>query len=97
MHCATYQTRHCTALHVVSAYRERGALASITPSNGEACSGEAPGGWRPIAISSLLYRLYGQAGLSYLVSVLVPWFPPEILGGITKRSAGTALLDPREA
>ena len=49
--------------------------------------------WRPIAITSFWYRLYGQIRLPALLSHVAPWLPVDVLGGIPQRNPPGDLLD----
>ena len=46
------------------------------------CDGSSPSHCRPLAITSLWYRLYGQLRLPSLLRCVLPWLPPGVLGGI---------------
>ena len=57
------------------------------------CSGAHPSHWRPIAVTLMWYRFYGQLRLPALAAQLLPFFPDSILGGIPQRHSGPAVFD----
>ena len=55
--------------------------------------GSRPSHWRPIAVTSLWYRLYGQCRLPLLSEHVIPWLPEGILGGVPQRHSSTSVLN----
>ena len=54
--------------------------------------GTRPSDWRPISVTSVWYRLYGQARLPLYLQYLLPHLPDSLLGGIAGRGPELALM-----
>ena len=55
------------------------------------------GGWRPLALTSVVWRAGTRALLARLKPWLESWAGPHLFGGLAGRGVGDCLLDPHQS